>query len=728
MGRPTFFIDDRPYTIPLFATYVPEEYYYKQMAAIGCKTFNFQTNCSICDIGFSNPTWKGPDEWDFSQMDERANRILKADPNAFMLPRIYIGTPLWWREKYPEEMIVLDHGGKLYKEPFNQVLNLRREYPSLASKKWRQDMAFALRKTIEHIKESNYGKNIIGFEIAALGSEEWYHMTVNQEQLGDYSIHMKRAFQDWLRTKYGSKENLQKSWNRQIDFNDVDIPAKKERFGDTEATFRDPAKEMDVIDFYIFYSEIVADTIDYFAAVVKDATQNRKVVGAFYDYMYEFRGGPEFGHNAGAKIVRSKNIDFICAPPSYYQRQLGSGAECYRRPFLTGTLHNKIWFHDNDLATFLFPKVMKKHNVTDADIKRYMEALAVTPTAQETIWLFERSAGFVLAEGIYESFFDLHGGYFDDPRLLDALGRIVQLIDRGKDVDRSSIAEILVVADEVSLAYGPWQSDWPAKKGSNRINEGLLSHQIGFIKSGAPFDSVLLADIELVNLQQYKIIMFLNTWHLNNQQRDFINKKIKVPGKTIIWCYAPGIFNENKKSIEAMQELTGFKIVPAGNSLIEPKVILNDAAKTQMQKAGEEPYNAAFGLDGKLCMLFSVNDDEAQPLGLLNGSNKITFAKKQIDGWTSIYSITPVFPPSVVRWIAKSAGVHIFNDKDDTIYVNKSYIAINAGSAGTKTLRLPLKSDVYEAFTEKKWFSGVEQFETSLMYGETQIFRYQPAQ
>ena len=41
----------------------------------------------------------------------------------------------------------------------------------------------------------------------------------------------------------------------------------------------------------------------------------------------------------------------------------------------------------------------------EATLKRLMEILAVTPTAQESIWLFQRSAGFVLCEGIYESFF-----------------------------------------------------------------------------------------------------------------------------------------------------------------------------------------------------------------------------------------------------------------------------------------------------------------------------------
>ena len=112
--------------------------------------------------------------------------------------------------------------------------------------------------------------------------------------------------------------------------------------------------------------------------------------------------------------------------------------------------------------------------------------------------------------------FDLHGGYFDDPRLLHALGNITKAIDRGKNHDRSSIAQILVVADEVSQAYMTFQSDYPDKPHKNRINEALLDFQLGFIKSGASFDSALTTDLPLINLDQYKLIVFLNTWQIDD--------------------------------------------------------------------------------------------------------------------------------------------------------------------------------------------------------------------
>jgi len=726
MGRPTFFVEGNPYTRPLFATYVPTEYYYRQMQEIGTEVFNFQTNCSACDIGFSTPVWKGPEEWDFSQMDQRAGEILKAKPDAWILPRIYIGTPEWWWKQYPEEMTVLDHGGTVYKNPCNKFMNVnKRPYPSLASKKWREDMAMALRKTIEHIQNSSYGDRIFGYEIAALGSEEWYYLTANQQQLGDYNPQMQDAFRKWVREKYQTREQLASAWNKTgIDFSDVKIPSMQERVGDPNITFRDPAKEMNVVDFYLFYNEVIPQTIDYFASVVKDVTEGRKVVGAFCNYMYEFRGSPEFGHNGGEAIMRSKNIDFICAPPSYYERQLASGAECYRRPFLPGMLHNKLWFHDNDLASFLFERIMRRVGVPEETIKHYATQIYPTPTAQESIWLYQRAAGFVLCEGIYESFFDLHGGYFDHPQLRNALIDTANAIDFGKTQNRASAAEILIIADEASLAYGGFLSDWPKSHSPWRINQTLMSHQPPFIKCGAPFDSGLLSDLDVIPFDQYKMVVFLNTFHISTADRLKIDQKIKNTDRVIIWCYAPGFFNANWMSPEQMQQLTGIRISAGYETLIEPRQILNGEGTDWLKGAGEPTDVKEFGMEGKICKLFYVQDSEAQPLATLKGTDKVTMACKKMDGWTSVYTLNPVLTPEIIRALAKQAGVHIFSRSNDTLYANKSYVTINAASAGSKIIKLPYKADVYNAIDQRLLYRDVQDVELSLMQGETVIIRY----
>jgi hypothetical protein len=86
LGKPTFFVDDQPYTKPVFETYVPETRFFEQFSEAGTDVFCFATNLGS---GFAAATWKGPDDFDFKQLDERVQRVLQANPKGLLLPRIY---------------------------------------------------------------------------------------------------------------------------------------------------------------------------------------------------------------------------------------------------------------------------------------------------------------------------------------------------------------------------------------------------------------------------------------------------------------------------------------------------------------------------------------------------------------------------------------------------------------------------------------------------------------
>jgi hypothetical protein len=371
---------------------------------------------------------------------------------------------------------------------------------------------------------------------------------------------------------------------------------------------------------------------------------------------------------------------------------------------------------------------MRRLHVPEETIRANAAQISPTPTAQESVWLYERAAGFTLCEGIYESFFDLHGGYFDHPLLLNPLRRVTRMLELGSAHDRSSIAEVLMVADEASLAYTTYQSDYPPKPHSNRINEALVQHQIALLKAGLPFDAVLMNDLDQVNLAQYKLICFLNTYNVDNVTRRLIDDKIKGANRTVVWCYAPGLFNGTQESPVLMQSLTGLKVEPSeSEAFIEPKVSLTALGQEWLQKSGEKPLPKPFGMEGTICRLFSVRDEQAEALGKLTGSDDVAMARKHMGHWISVYILTPVGTPEVVRALARSAGVHVFNSSNDTFYANKSYITINGGIAGDKTLELPFAADVYDAVTEEPMYKNVSRFDTSLMLGETQVFRYERA-
>ena len=708
---PTFTIGERPFFTPCFETYVPTEHYFQLFADAGTELFSFNTNPASEDHHHSRPVSPSPGVFDYSQLDEWASLVLKVKPDAMLLPRVVIGTPQWWLEANPDEMEILDNGSTVYSDPNrNPTVPKNRPFPSIVSEKWRRDSGEFLKKLVDHIQSSPYADHIFGYLICGLDTEEWYHWSSGSDQLSGYSKHMEKAFQKWLQRKYGTVESLRKAWNNpQITFESVQVPSRDERYDLGQGTFRDPARKKDVIDFYIFYNEIVPETIDYFAGVMKEATGGTKVLGAFYGFMYEFRGDPEYGHNALEKYNQSKNLDFIFVTASYGHRGPGRGGDYTRSPALSVRLHNKLWYHDNDAGSFLAYTVMK--NQDEATQRRHLEVLGVADTLEGTQGIYQRGSGFAICNGMYMSFFDLHGGYFDHPELMAEVKRLNRAFNVAGRYDRQSNSEILVISDENSCSYATFRSDL--------LESSLLAPQINLVKMGAPADHVLINDLELLNTDPYKLVIFLNCYNMTDRQRKLVEQKIKNNGRHVLWCYAPGYMNDTVASPDLMKQMTGINIVPADSEeFIAPQIELR--GKTVLSTLFEKPI----GHPKKVCQLFSVNDSSAETLGVLPGTDKVTFAIKPMGDWTSLYAITADLPSALYRELARQAGVHIWNDRSDTFYANKTFVTLHADGAGKRTIRFPWACDVFNMVTEEQVGANQESYTYDFKDGETLILRW----
>jgi len=570
--------------------------------------------------------------------------VLEANPRGLLLPRIYLTPPDWWAKANPDECQVLSHGGKHYRQGIGHGRD-GKAFPSLASLQWRADTADALR----------------------------------------------HAWSD-----------------PRAEFEKVKVPSQAAReAGRNQRTFRDPATEMAVIDWYLFYNDLVPDTMEVFLGAAKEASDFRKVVGAFYCYMFEFGGDPEYGHNALDRLLRSKHLDFAIVTASYHNRALGRGADYARAPITSVGLHGKLWYHDNDTVSFRYDEIHRASQ-DRATVERYRKELGVTGTAQETIWQYRRGAGFVLRNGIYQSFFDLHGGYFDAPELMAEVTRLNALLDEAKQDDCSSVAEILVVSEEVSCGYATFESGF--------LQQTLQPAQVQLAKLGAPHDSILVDDLARAEMKRYKLVIFLNCFHLTDRQRELIRR-------TVLWCYAPGLFNGPKASVEAMHELTHIRLVPgkAGERL-RLRMSLNAAGSALL--AGVAAASKIIGHEHVWGQWFSVEDPQAIALGHVEGHGEVALAMKRLKDWNSIYTLNPVLPVSLLRALARQAGIHIYNDRDDTLYASRSYLCLNADGAGERTLRWPSPARLFDPFTGRTLTQQTTEFTHRFADRETLLIRH----
>ena len=694
-GAPTLFINNTPDSSMVYMTYTPNSRYFGQFGEKDVHIYSFSSTPSESGYGLATTTWIAPDKYDYSNLDERVNMVLKADPDAYIFPRIYLHSPKWWDEKYPDELVTIDPGdGKPV--PFYHPGGKR--VPSWASETWRRDTADAIRKYIAHIKSMPYSNRIIGYHIASGTTEEWMMWGGNEDQWANYSKPNLESFRRWLKKKYVNVENLRKAWNnKDVTFETAAIPTKAERQHSELFSFRDPAKEMNVIDYYLHTSDMVAETIEYFAKVIKTETNDQAIVGVFYGYVMQLIGEQRqqnAGHLALQKVWHSPYIDFITSPTSYAFRQLGTGYSHFMSLTDSVKLHKKMWFDENDIRTWLTPGNLGEWGKT--------------ATYEESLSMQQREFANVICSGCGMWWFDMGGGWYDDERMMSEIGKMKAIADQTVKLDRTPVSEIALIVDDASLTY---------MQVANRISVPLLLQQIPEMgRIGAPFSYYSLDDLD--TMPEHKMYVFVNCFAPTEKQRASIDRIVKNNGRVALWVYAPGFIRNGKVDIHGMKQLTGIDI--------DYKL---DESELKVAISGEHKildvvkYGFTYGTDMKVGPVFYAGENSGEVLGRLVYNGFPGLVIKRFDNWTSVYSSAPCIPSVILRNLAQMAGVHLYAGLGDVIYANKSLLSLTVNEEGKRVINLPQASDVYDLFDDKPVGTQITEFSVDMPAKSTKLWR-----
>lgn len=625
-----------------------------------------------------------PGEYSYGEYDHYFSTVLDLDPDAYFVPHLGVVAPHWWQKEHPEELVQYENGGK--------------GPPSFASELWKRDSGEDLRKLLAYLSKAPYADRILGYCVYGGYTAEWQMWGTWQQSKDDYSEPARRAFVEFLKGKYGTVEALRAAWRQpEVTFETAEMAKWAQRRPDGPQLLRDPATEMPTIDFYEFINTMTSTAALYFADIAREETQGRQLIGTYYAYLSAHGWNQQdSGHCDAARVFDSPNIDFLMSPPNYWYRKVGE-ASTYMSATDSLRMRGKLWLNESDCRTFLTEPTA---------------GYGRTDNLHDSLGVIWREFSEMLAKRSATSWFDMTGGWFSDPALLAALGKTHELA-------AEYVPERTAFTPEVGVFVHPESFYWmrPTQAQSHQV----LRQFTLMPQAGAPFDFCLLDDIDKDWMPDYKLYVFLNAVHLTQQHRAVIIDKVKRNGATAVFLGGAGYFDEGGGSVGNMTALTGITIA-ADETAGLPQAKM-DPAHPLAAGLSEE---TAYGGTAEVSPIFHVADAGAETIGLHPVTGKPIVAIKQMDGWTSVYSSAFELPATLMRNLARQAGVHIWVDSDDAVYADGGYVGLHAATPGEKTITLPADCTAVDVITGRAVPVEGREAHVPMEFGDTVLLRLAP--
>ena len=624
--------------------------------------------------------------YDFNKLKGALDEIVAANPNAKILLRIRFYPPQWWLDKYSDDVMTRENGGKC-------------EFPCVSSQRYREDSAKVLKMFIDYC-EKNYGKNIIGYHPGGGNSCEWFYGDSWRPLWSGYDKSTLEAWRKWLLKKYKTDAALQAAWgNPNAVLADASVPTKAER--DATDILINPQTQRKIVDFNTFQQDEMVDMIASLAKVIRQEVPDKLCV-FFYGYAGEFSGmhnGPsQSGHYALGKLLKNKDIDALCGPISYYDRNIGDGKTTMGAT--ESIMRNgMLWIDEDDTSTYLAPK-----NLAVPGFEKGQD------TREKTLDVLTRNMSHEAVRNIGSWWMDLTGGgWFKDAELW-------KLKTLFKNIEEDFIKNpspynppVALILDEPSV----WHV---GGKGASALSTrvfGTARKQLN--RSAVPFGHYVLDDFLFGKPVKSKLDVYAVAYALDAKKRKAIRKRAK--NKAAIYGWATGYIDtdKNRFSPEAMEETTGFKMEE------NAKPTNGIAIPTSAGKSIGLSEN--FGIDRELRpALYPVLEDGDIVFATYpNGKPAVVLRGKRL------YCGVSHIPAEIYRHMAKLAGIHIYADTPAAVYANGAYIHITPADipeGETRIVNVDTNSDkpVFDALSGEKLSDG-SKISFKMKKGQSKILR-----
>ncbi len=619
-----------------------------------------------------NLPWPKPGEApDWRAVDEGCQRVCDVDTGALLLPRIGMDAPAWWLDAHPDCAMVWD-----------KLPAKAHRYAVVYTPEYRDEATRNLAALVAHLEEK-FGARLAGYHPCGQNTGEWFYPETWDRAISGYAPADAAAWRAWLLMRYRDDTKLRAAWNEPLAaLAKVDVPPPVERLAAPHGLLRDPLTERRLLDWADFRQEEMAETVCQFAHAVRTASAGRKLVCFFYGYVFEFgpifEGPAKAGHYALRRLLDCPDVDVLCSPISYFDRGLGQGA-----PAMTAAesvaLAKKMWLFEDDTHTHLAtgePPGARDHVDTReksvAELRRNTAQCALRNFA--TWWMDLGATGWFNDQGLW-----------DEMRRLDALDSVLL------KQPRAFRPEIAAVIDELAVRE-------IAAGGEALARPGLYEIRRPLARCGAPCGYYLQDDVAAGRVGA-KLFVFLTPWRADAAQVEKIRRATRSALR--IWCYEP---------TPGLTDFT-FKALTNVIALATPTAVGRQLGLT-----------TELGAKAPIKPLYAVSD--AQPEEVLatypDGSAAIVLRRAGNGG--DLFCGVPGLTSELVRLAARTAGVHLFTQRDCNLHANGPFISLHAAEDGQLEINTGRAGPVRDLLTGEKLDDGEKVFWDAKL-GESKVLR-----
>lgn len=589
-------------------------------------------------------------------------RVVKTDSYAQIIVRLDLVAHKGWELDFPDAV---------YRDDRNDLAE-----PSVSSDKYWSMVEKLLGNFAKQLSESKYQSNILGVEF---DRNNWQ---IESSQAFDLSLSSKTKFKEWIRDRYQSDEVLlRSSWfDGAVTFDTVRI-SELSRRKDQTRMIRLDRKERSIADYHLFLSDMTHHRIGDLAYAIKEASGGRLIVGTRYGATLG-NVQPTSAQLSLGKLLRTPELDFVTAPPSYSNRQ-PNGVASAVAPVDSFALNGKLFVSLEDYKTSLSNRPEPDNN----------NPIIRTPQALEGVHFRGLGSSITHRTGLCWS--DQWGnGWLTAASVWQRAKLVRESIVRSMAAP-STDPDVAVFIDERAMGL---------LDGTKAYESMVKDVQESLGRAGVSYGIYLLSDLaHREKFPECRVHIFLNAWDLRPEVRGAIKQRLHRDKKVLCWLYTAGLLDSGRESIERAREVTGIAIKPqpifskAGTTILDRRNPLSQAfpqgsIQTDLQL---EPTYFAIPEDGVIL-------GEYTQTGLPSFVVREITSEDQNQVWTSVFLGETTFNTEFLRAMALKAGAHVWGFQDDVIHVRAPFLTVHCKGDGQRTIALPGKWSAYNLQT-KEW-------------------------